>query len=65
MMKSMLRQSPLGQRSCVKLRTAWAFQKSVLMQIGAVNDGGMGNKGKSKTTRAEGKNKTKNKSSDT
>ena len=74
MMKSMLRQSPLGQRRSVDKLKLWIrassyatlglFQGSVLMQIGAVNDGGMSKKGKSKTARAKGKDKIENKSSD-
>ena len=47
-----------------KLRHAWVFQVSVPTQIGAVNDGGKGKKGNSKTTGGKGNDKSKNKSSD-
>ena len=52
--KSILRQSPLEQRHNVDALKLWIresiFQGSVPAQVGAVNDGGKGKKGKSKTT---------------
>ena len=69
--KSMLRLSPLEQRRNVDVLKLWIressyatpglFLGSVPMQVSAVNDGGKGKKGNSKTTSGKGKGKDKNK----